>query len=124
LFCPQCGSQNADDATFCVRCGRDLRPGAPAIMPSAVIPPGGVPPVSNYLVPAILVTVLCCLPTGIAAIVFAAQVNTKLAAGDVAGAQESSRKAKMWCWISAGAGVAVMIVYAIITILAVSFQRH
>jgi ribosomal protein L40E len=124
LFCPQCGSQNADDATFCVRCGRDLRPGAPAITPSAVIPPGGVPPVSNYLVPAILVTVLCCLPTGIAAIVFAAQVNTKLAAGDVAGAQESSRKAKMWCWISAAAGIAVMIGYTIITILAVSMRRH
>lgn len=124
MFCPQCGSQNADDATFCVRCGRDLRPGAPAITPSAVIPPGGVTPVSNYLVPAILVTVLCCLPTGIAAIVYAAQVNTKLAAGDVSGAQEASRKAKMWCWISGGVGIAVMIVYAIITILAVSFQRH
>jgi len=123
LFCPQCGSQNADDATYCVRCARDLRPGAP-LTPSAVIPPGGAPPVTNYLVPAILVTVLCCLPTGIAAIIYAAQVNTKLAAGDVAGAQESSRKAKMWCWISGGAGIAVMVVYAIITILAVSFQRH
>jgi hypothetical protein len=124
LFCPQCRSQNAEDATFCVRCGRDLRPGAPAITPSAVIPHGGVAPVSNYLVPAILVTVLCCLPTGIAAIVYAAQVNTKLATGDLAGAQESSRKAKMWCWISAGSGLAVMIIYAIIAILAVSFQRH
>jgi len=125
LFCPQCGSQNADDATFCMRCGRDLRPGAPSpITPSAVIPPGGLAPVSNYLVPAILVTVLCCLPTGIAAIIYAAQVNTKLASGDVAGAQESSRKAKMWCWISGGAGIAVMVIYAIITVLAISFQRH
>ncbi len=124
MFCPQCGSQNVDDATFCVRCGRDLRPGAPAITPSAVIPPGGVPSVSNYLVPAILVTVLCCLPPGIVAIVYAAQVNTKLAGGDVAGAQESARKAKMWCWISAGAGIAVMIIYGIITILAISMRRH
>ena len=124
MFCPQCGSQNADDATFCVRCGRDLRPGAPAITPSAVSAPGGVAPVSNYLVPAILVTVLCCLPTGIAAIIYAAQVNTKLAAGDAAGAQEASRKPKMWCWISGGAGLAVGIIYCIITILAVTFQRH
>lgn len=69
-------------------------------------------------------TVLCCLPTGIAAIIYAAQVNTKLASGDVAGAQESSRKAKMWCWISGGAGIAVMVIYAIITVLAISFQRH
>ena len=88
------------------------------------MPAAGAAPVSNYLVPAILVTVLCCLPTGIAAIVYAAQVNTKLASGDYPGAQESSRKAKMWCWISAGVGVALMIGYAIITILAISMQRH
>jgi hypothetical protein len=64
------------------------------------------------------------LPTGIAAILYAAQVNTKLAAGNLAGAQESARKAKMWCWISGGAGLAVGIVYCIITILAISMRRH
>jgi hypothetical protein len=80
--------------------------------------------VSNYLVPAILVTVLCCLPTGIAAIIYAAQVNTKLAAGDVPGAQESARKAKTWCWISGGVGIALGLIYALVTILAISFQRH
>ncbi len=94
------------------------------MQPSAVIPPGGAPAVSNYLVPAILVTVLCCLPTGIAAIVYAAQVNTKLATGDVAGAQESSRKAKLWCWISAGAGLGVGIIYAIFAFLAISLQHR
>jgi hypothetical protein len=56
--------------------------------------------VPNYLVQAILVTVCCCMPFGIPAIVFAAQVNTKLGRGDVLGAQESSRKAKMWCWVA------------------------
>ena len=69
------------------------------------------PKISNYLVPAILSTIFCCLPFGIAAIVFAAQVNTKLAAGDVAGAQESARKAKMWCWLSFGIGIVVMIIW-------------
>jgi hypothetical protein len=29
--------------------------------------------------------------------------------GDVAGAQESSRKAKMWCWITFGIGIAAWI---------------
>ena len=60
--------------------------------------------VPNYMVWAVLVTLFCFLPTGIAAIVFASQVSTKLAAGDYAGATESSRKAKMWCIISAVAG--------------------
>jgi Interferon-induced transmembrane protein len=68
--------------------------------------------VPNYMVWAILVTIFCFLPTGIAAIVFASQVGTKLAAGDRAGAIESSRKAKMWCIISAAIG-AVFVVIAI-----------
>lgn len=58
------------------------------------------PQIPNYLVQAILVTVCCCLPFGIPAIVYAAQVNSKLAGGDIAGAQYSSDRAKMWCWIS------------------------
>lgn len=61
--------------------------------------------VSNYLAPAILVTLCCCIPFGIPAIVYAGQVNGKLAAGDVAGAQEASRKAQMWCWIAFGLGL-------------------
>ena len=56
---------------------------------------GGAPP-PNYLVWAILVTIFCCLPFGIASIVFAAQVNGKYAAGDYAGAMDSSRKAKQF----------------------------
>ena len=57
--------------------------------------PGGTPP-NNYLVQAILVTIFCCLPFGIVGIVFAAQVNSKAAAGDYAGALDSSKKAKQW----------------------------
>lgn len=54
---------------------------------------------------AILSTVLCCLPLGVASIVFAAQVNGKWAAGDVQGAQESARKAKTFAIWSAVAGL-------------------
>jgi len=42
------------------------------------------------------VTLFCCLPFGIVSIVYAAQVNTKLAAGDYAGAVDASQKAKTW----------------------------
>ncbi len=61
--------------------------------------------VPNYLVWAILVTLFCFLPTGIVAIVYASQVGSKLTAGDVPGAMDSSRKAKMWTIISAVAGI-------------------
>ncbi len=63
--------------------------------------------VPTYLVWAILVTLLCFLPTGIVAIVYATQVSNKLAVGDVAGAMDSSGKAKMWCIISAVGGILV-----------------
>ena len=66
--------------------------------------------VPNYMVWAILVTIFCFLPTGIAAIVFASQVGTKLAAGDRAGAVESSNKAKMWCIISAVVGAVFVVI--------------
>ena len=76
--------------------------GVPAAPTPATQPKPTVP---NYLVQAIFVTLCCCLPFGIPAIVFAAQVNGKLATGDIAGAMESSRKAKMWCWVSFGLGI-------------------
>lgn len=77
---------------------------------------GSPPP--NYLVWAILTTIFCCLPLGIASIVFAAQVNGKYAAGDVAGAQESSRKAKQFAIWSAVVGVVVGALYAIAVVAA------
>jgi hypothetical protein len=84
--------------------------------PTAATPAVYVP---NYLVFAILATVLCCLPTGIAAIVYAAQVNGKLQAGDIAGAQAASKNARMWCWISLGAGLAVGLIYGIFAAIGV-----
>lgn len=68
--------------------------------------PGGAGTnIPNYLVPSILVTLCCCLPVGVVAIIFAAQVNSKRDQGDIAGAMESSRKAKLWMFIGLGLGV-------------------
>ena len=67
-------------------------------------PTGAAPP--NYLVWAIVTLIACCWPLSIASIVFAAQVNNKFAIGDVAGAQESSRKAKQFAIWSAVIGLA------------------
>lgn len=80
------------------------------------LPPYGVgqpPRLDNFLVPAILSTLCCFLPTGIVAIIFAVQVNSKLAAGDVAGATSAAAKARMWTFISVGVGLAVGVLYVI-----------
>ena len=124
MFCPQCGANNADTAVVCAQCGRSLQPGAPTPLPVAgvVQPPGAEIP--NYLVFAILVTVLCCLPTGIPAIIYAAQVNGKLQMGDLAGAKAASDNAKMWCWISFGAGLAAIVLYILLIVLGVVSGLH
>jgi hypothetical protein len=80
------------------------------MVPAAIAAPVQIP---NYLVQSILVTLCCCLPAGIVAIVYAAQVNSKVAAGDIAGAMESSRLAKIWSWVGFGLGILVTLIYAI-----------
>lgn len=63
-------------------------------------PSGQYEYVPNRLVWAILTTLFCCLPLGIVSIVYAAQVDGKRAAGDIAGAREASRKAGLWAILS------------------------
>jgi hypothetical protein len=74
-------------------------------------------PPPNYLVFAILVTIFCCLPLGIVAIVFAAQVNSKANAGDYEGAAASSRKAKTWCWVALIVGIIWYVGWIVVTLL-------
>ena len=82
----------------------------------------GAPPqnIPNYLVPAIISTVCCCLPAGIVSIIFATQVNSKLKVGDIQGAMDASSKAKMWFIIAIVAGV---IVNALVMILQLAAAR-
>jgi hypothetical protein len=67
---------------------------------------GAAEKVPNYLVPAIL-SALCCFPLGIISIVFAAQVNGKVTAGDMPGALDASKKAKLFSYIFLGLGILV-----------------
>jgi len=77
--------------------------------------------VPNYMVPAII-SIFCCWPLAIPAIIFASQVNNKVQAGDVAGAQEASKKAKMFSFIAIGIGVVIILIYVIMMILGVGLS--
>jgi hypothetical protein len=83
---------------------------------------GGGASIPNYLVQSILVTLCCCLPFGIVAIINAVQVNNKIAAGDIEGARRASDQAKMWCWIGFGIGIVANIIGAIIQVVMLSNQ--
>jgi hypothetical protein len=83
--------------------------------PSEGAPAAAVP---NYLVLAII-SLFFSLPLGIVAVVFAARVNGQVQAGDTAGALESSRKAKLFSYISIGLGLVWIIIWIVMTVLGV-----
>ena len=85
-------------------------------------PPSGTHEnVPNYLIPAIL-SAICCFPLGIISIIFAAQVNGKVAAGDLPGAMDASKKAKLFSYIFLGIGVVCWLLYIIGMVLGVGFS--
>jgi hypothetical protein len=141
MVCQECGAENANNAFKCARCSAALQQGQtpPPItqqplygepMPTYVAPPQVYPygqpqyptQIPNYMAQAILVTLFCCWPSGIVAIIFASQVNSKLAMGDIAGAMDASNKARTWCWVSVGVIVTLLVIcllfFALILILA------
>lgn len=71
--------------------------------PSPVSPSG--PPINSYLWQSIVATLLCCMPAGIVAIVYAAKVEGLQKAGDLAGAERSARLAKTWVNVSVALGL-------------------
>ena len=79
---------------------------------------GATSNIPNYLVQSILITLCCCMPFGIAAIVYASKVEGLERMGDIAGAQVASAKAKMWCWIGFGIGIPVTILYVALQVAA------
>lgn len=93
---------------------KQQEPHPAASSPSMQQPGNGCPPPpcpDNYLVWAILSTVLCCLPFGIVSIVYAAQVESRYMEGNYDKAMEYSRKAKLWAIVSAATSVACMVIY-------------
>ena len=60
-----------------------------------------VEPIPTHLVWAILSTLCCCWPLGVVSIVYACRVDRRRAEGDVAGAWDASRKARLWAIWSA-----------------------
>ncbi|HXA90198.1 MAG TPA: CD225/dispanin family protein [Mycobacterium sp.] len=90
-------------------------------------PPGwqGQREPDNYLVWAILCTVLCCLPLGIVSIVYSTKVSGLWSQGRYAEAQTAANNAKKWAIISAivGAVVAVIAVILYVGLFAIAVSN-
>ena len=86
---------------------------APAQAPTAE-PPVMPPP---YMVWAILSLILCCFPTGIVAVIMAAQVSSRFYQKDYEGARRASRNTEIWIIITFVLGVLVNTLYLPFTLL-------
>ena len=74
------------------------------------------PQPDNYLVWAILVTVLCCLPLGVASLIYS--VGSLYAQGDYNGAVDASQKAKKFAMIGGIGGLIFIVIYVIFMVIA------
>ena len=137
-LCPRCGHDNPAGSTFCSSCGSSMDappppppggapppppPGGPPFPPPPPGPGpgpyggmGGPPPgagtqVPDYFVPAIISTLCCCLPAGIASIVYSSKARSNRDMGNIPAALEASKQAKMWLIIAVVAGLAVGGIY-------------
>ena len=74
----------------------------------------------TWMVESILVTIFCCLPFGIAGIVYAAKVSSLYASGKIEEAEAASKNAGKWTKIGFIVGLIVIVVYTTINISAVT----
>jgi hypothetical protein len=91
-------------------------PASPYAPPRSEYVPPYVPPpafggagfdIPNYLPWAIAATLLCCMPGGVASIVFAVKANSAKDRGDYVAADEAAKQAKTWLIVSVVLGLLV-----------------
>jgi hypothetical protein len=111
MYCPSCGKEISDSASFCEKCGRQLGELAPA-EGGHYRPPmrERAPDIPEHLGWAIAGLIMF-WPTGIPAIVNSTRVESRVLRGDIAGAQEASRKAKKFGKISMWVCIAYVVIY-------------
>ncbi len=79
----------------------------PQAQPYQSVPYSNIP---TNLWQSIVVTLLCCLPFGVVAIVYAAKVDSLARSGNIPGAMAAAANSRKWCNISVIAWFAVMLI--------------
>lgn len=87
-------------------------------MPLPAYPPVMQSKPSNNLVWAILVTLFCCIPFGIVAILKATSVDSLYNSGRYREAVDASKEAGKWCIWAAVAGLVVGVLYFFLMLIA------
>jgi hypothetical protein len=79
--------------------------------------PTHLQPIPSYLWQSIVVTLFCCVPTGVVAIVAASKVQSRQQYGDIRGALDASRNARTWCVVSLVLGILGYLVFILLAVI-------
>lgn len=120
IYCTNCGTRIDDSVKFCPNCGTPIASSESSLQTSPQVQ--GQPQMvatgyntsnanfdrpcpETHLTKAILLTIFCCWPLGIPAIVNASGVSNAFLVGNYALAEEKSKNAEKWCNYSIIGGV-------------------
>ena len=126
--CPECDTTISSKAISCPHCGVPIAQEPtqePAQQPAQQAPPVNKPnpvtdpPPKTWLVESILATILCCIPFGIVAIVYATRVESNWYVGNKELALSSSKSAKSWTLVSVFIGLGISLIYIILMSLGI-----
>lgn len=116
MYCKDCGTYVPDTSTRCPNCGSPLNNVHATNQAGSQ---GQICP-ETHLTKAIILTVLCCWPFGIPAIVNASGVENAFHSGNYALAVEKSKKAAKWCNITMIVGIIFWVLYIVLMIVLVA----
>ncbi|XP_038053637.1 proline-rich transmembrane protein 1-like [Patiria miniata] len=85
--------------------------------PQTIISTSHVCQPNDYFGLALFVTICCCLPLGIVGLIKANDVRNRFQVGDVAGAEQASKEAKMYSFWGLGIGIGILVAAIIVTIV-------
>ena len=116
MYCKECGASIPDSASVCPYCGSPLSSSSTnnsSNIYNKICP-------ETHLAKSIILTVLCCWPFGIPAIVNAAGVENAFHSGNYNLAVEKSQKAAKWCNTTLVVGIIFWVIYIIVIIVLVA----
>jgi len=122
MYCSNCGTEVQNSVLYCPKCGTNTAQSGGTAQAeygqaNRASPTGGMPvrgdisqEVEDHLTKSILATVLCCLPLGIAAIIYSTKVKSLLQADDIDAAIVASKQANLLSNLSIGLGAVIVII--------------
>ena len=116
MFCTKCGKSIPENASFCPNCAApvNVQDRQQPAAPQQTATPRQPVEVTDWLIPSILSTMLCCVPLGVVSIVFAAQANSLAGQGKYEDARKAADKAKLFFFLAVGLWVLAVALYILV----------